>query len=355
MRFPSSALRIAGRFTAAGAIAFVLGCSDARSTSGDADVDDASVNDGGIVNDGGSRDSGLPTATLLFASGFGPGISLGEPYGFAGRGAWQDLLGTDLDTGFTFPGPNAPDALLGAHFFGVQLIAPEPIDASTVGDNVVNEIQEVVGPDGNVGHALFQNVITGSGWNAQAPLLINRHWARGEVPDLYISYWFRYPEGADDQLYLPGGGSRVQFEFKTGGYMNDWPGDYRISTVVMKGEDGRLYWMAKGDNVANGPWPRVDYWREDNHDVPVPIGEWFFYEVYWHRSGGSDGRFWSAVNGEVIVDHVGPNMGDYGLPIARIMIVNPYSGGNAPVQHHVTDFEIWDGFPCGIGASCYSR
>ena len=108
---------------------------------------------------------------------------------------------------------------------------------------------------------------------------------------------------------------RVQFEFKTGGDGGgNLNGDYRIITNMMKGADGTLY---------------------------------------WHRSSGSDGRFWSAVNGQVAVDHHGPNMGVYGLPITRIMITNPYSGGHAPVESHMTGLEIWNGFPCGVGLSRY--
>ncbi|MXS82782.1 hypothetical protein, partial [Nitrosomonas oligotropha] len=34
-------------------------------------------------------------AGLLFKSNFGAGISLGAPYGFATKGAYQDITGTD--------------------------------------------------------------------------------------------------------------------------------------------------------------------------------------------------------------------------------------------------------------------
>ncbi|QOJ22950.1 MAG: hypothetical protein HRU78_04220 [Gammaproteobacteria bacterium] len=76
----------------------------------------------------------------------------------------------------------------------------------------------------------------------------------------------------------------------------------------MKGPDNKLYWTTKGDNVANGPFTPVDYWREENHVVPVPVDKWSKFEVYWHRSSDSDGRYWAAVDGQVIVDHSGPNM-----------------------------------------------
>ncbi|MXS84238.1 hypothetical protein, partial [Nitrosomonas oligotropha] len=34
-------------------------------------------------------------ADLLFKSNFGAGVSLGAPYGFATKGAYQDITGTD--------------------------------------------------------------------------------------------------------------------------------------------------------------------------------------------------------------------------------------------------------------------
>jgi hypothetical protein len=215
-----------------------------------------------------------------------------------------------------------------------------------------------VGPKGDLVYELFINLKTkdepvGKALS-QVPLMIKRPWTIGDVNDLYISYWFKHQADLASQLdsAVSSGGWRVQFEFKTGGYNGDWPGDYRISTIVAKDRDGGLYWLSKGDNVANGPWPRVDYWQEDNRSVSVPVDRWFKYELFWHRSEGPEGRFWSAVDGQVIVDHHGPNMGNYKLPITRIMVHNAYTGGRGPVQGHVTGLEIWDGFPCGVGASC---
>ena len=118
--------------------------------------------------------------------------------------------------------------------------------------------------------------------------------------------------------------------------------------------DNQLYWVAQVYNVANGRWPRVDYWAEENHVVPVPVDKWLKFEVFWHCSSGSDGRFWAAVNGDVIVDHHGPNMGDYNLPITRIFVNDAYSGGYASIESHSTGLEIWDNFPCGEGVSCHN-
>ena len=357
-----------------GVASSLLGCASPAST-----VDAGAVPDGGDAPPDAALDApadaaadapadAAPTANLIFASSFSPDVSIGAPRDLSappsGAGlAWQDLTGQDHDTDWTWP-----VEALGAIFSGVQLITYEPVTPSTIGDYVTAEVRQVAGPHGTPVYELFQNVKikapagpspVGKG-AAQAPLLIQRPWTIGDVTDLYVTYWFKHQADLVTQLdsTVSSGNWRVQFEFKTGGYQNDWPGDYRITTNVMKGTDGQLYWYTKGDNVANGPWPRVDYWMEDNHTVPVPVDTWFRFEGYWHRSSGSDGRYWAAVDGQVIADHHGPNMGDYDLPITRIFINNPYSGGHAndtgtSVQSHMTGLEIWDGFPCGVGTTCY--
>ena len=296
-------------------------------------------------------------ATLLFKSNFGPGVSIAEPTNYfpTGNGAWQYITGTDQETGYTWP-----ISALGAEFSGVQLITREIVDSSTIGNHITNHVRSVTGPKGKPVNELFQNVKlkepAGQAF-AQAPLLIKRPWTKGDVKDLYLTYWFKYPADFASKLTLPnlGGNWRTQFEFKTGGYNNQYGGDYRIITNIIKDSSGKLYWSTVGDNKANQPEAPVQYWREANNVVPVPIDKWFKYEVYWHRSSGSDGRFWTAVDGQVIVDHWGPNIGKYNLPITRIMVNNAYTGGAAPVESHSTGLEIWDGFPCGVGVSCYKE
>ncbi|MXS83975.1 hypothetical protein, partial [Nitrosomonas oligotropha] len=227
------------------------------------------------------------SANLLFKSNLGSGVSLGAPYNFSAHGAYQMINGTDKETGYTWP-----VSALGANFSGVQLITVDPITSSTIGNYISNQIRSVAGPKGAAVNELFQQVkITGELGRAgsQAPLLIERPWKIGDVNDLYITYWFKYQADLETQLdnTVSSANWRTQFSLKTGGYNNTGEGDYRMSVTVMKGSDNKLYWMTKGDNVG-GVFPtRVDYWREDNHIVPVPIDKWFKFEVYWHRSSGT--------------------------------------------------------------------
>lgn len=295
-------------------------------------------------------------AKILFRSNFSSGVTITEPYGYypTGKGAWQQLIGTDKDTGHSWP-----IRALGANFSGLQLITMDTIEPSTIGYYITNTIRTVTGPFGTV-NELYQNVkIKGDVGEAgsQSPFVIIRPSTIGDVKNLYISYWFKYPADLASKLdsSVSSGNWRTQFEFKTGGYDgNNGRGDYRIITNVMKDIHGSLFWVTSGDNVANGPAPNIRYWTVANRIVPVPLDKWFKFEVYWNRSSGSDGRFWAAVDGQEIADYIGPNMGIDNLPITRIIPHNAYSGGYGPVESRITGFEIWDGFPCGVGISCYN-
>jgi len=304
-----------------------------------------------------SKVSASEVGKLIFKSNFGSGVVLRSPHNLYtnGLGAWQGLTGIDEETGYNWSNP-----ILNSYFNGMQLITADPVTLDTIGDYMTNEIRQVPGPKGDLVYELFTNLKIkpppGIG-SAQSPLLINRPWDKGDVTDLYMSYWFKFQPDLVERLdnTVSSGNWRVLFEFKTGGYNNTYQGDYRIQTTVLKGSDNKLYWMAKGDNVANGPWPRIDYWIDRNMTFPVPVGTWFKFEVFWHRSNSSDGRYWNAINGQTLFDHYGPNMGDLNLPINRIFIVNAYSGGTPNVQTEITGLEIWSGFPCGYGVSCYNE
>jgi len=317
------------------------------------------------------------SASMLFKTSFGSGtdVVLNLPSSIIDSQAWQTFSGTDTATGYNFPfipglgsGAELKLQLLGPYSYnGVKL------NATNVSTYFGNQIQSATGPKGGPVHELFIDLKqkdnpVGQG-GSQVPLLINRPWTIGDTGDVYISYWYKLPGDLPSKLdaFVSSGNWRTMFEWKTGGYNNTYAGDYRMKTNILKGKDGSLYWSSGWDNNANmtdktsppdlnkdgSTWEYKSFWSEPNYTVPVPLGKWFKFEVFWHRSNSGDGRYWVAVNGQTITNHYGANMGDYGFPINRIMINNAYTGGLGPVEGHLTDLHIWNGFPCGPGISCH--
>ena len=281
-----------------------------------------------------------PSAKLLFSSGFEGSTVLSVPSDCFGTGCWQNIVGIDSLTGFAWP-----VNIWGGSSTHFQLLADAPVDATTVGNYMFNQIQTVTGHNGTPTHALYQQIsqsgVSGTGPNGgptQDPFMLQ---PASETSDLYISYWLKYQPDLAQKMTNDW---RVVFEFKTAG-------DYRVIASVVTwglgagGVSVPLSWEIVGDNEANGGMPYQRFWDVYNTTVPVPVGEWFKFEVFWHRSSGSDGRVWMAVNGQVIVDHYGSNMGVNNASINRIMMPNLYSSTSYPIYQWVDDVQIWDGFP----------
>ena len=163
--------------------------------------------------------------------------------------------------------------------------------------------------------------------------------------DLYLSYWLKFQPDLLQRMTVNSWAGRVVTDWKTGNSSN--AGDYRvILSVYGDRAANRLYWNAKGDNVANGGLPEQIFWEQNNYAVPVPVGQWFRVEVFVHRSSGADGRVWMAVNGQTIVDRYGSNLGVNNLPWNRIFAFLNYSSGQSLSAYQwVDDLELWDGFP----------
>jgi len=295
------------------------------------------------------------TPKMLYKSDFSPSqFTLATPdISEDSQGAWQDWTAINATTGDL--GPVLP---YDATYSIFQYICNTVVTPSTIGDYIVNEIQKVPGPEGDSVYALFQNAkqnILANGTATQDVFLIVRDQPSTEATEMYYSFWFMFQSDMVSKLGNNKGYDnwRMMSEWKTGGST-----DYRAATVVEKNvSTGILEWISTGEGWDT-QGAHHDYWNVTNTTVAVPVGEWFRYEVYWKRSDGSDGRYWAAVNGQVIVDHHGslyPTSTQYPQKIDRIFLNNIYSGGQAPMQQWTTDLEIWDGFPCGEGVSCYGN
>jgi hypothetical protein len=316
-----------------------------------------------------------PPGSLLFRSGFENGSTLGLPgacYGGGAPGCWQPLSGTDASTANTWP-PNIWQGSNGRF----QLIGDSPLfNSATASDYIVNELQGTTVRRG--AQSLYSGVLQSGccgtspqgGGASQDPYVIEPiSEPSGASGDLYVSYWLRYQPNLAalmrTDVFAPQCGQmiwpescvnwRVLFEWKT-------RGDYRLLANVVRNpaiNGGNLFWQVVGDNNANCniyystgcPTSVTTFWSAQNTTVPVPVGEWFKVEVFWHRSSGSDGRVWMAVDGQVIVNRFGPNVGS-GLPnsgspapINRIMVSQVYTSTAYPVYQWMDDLQIWSGFP----------
>jgi len=288
-----------------------------------------------------------PSANLLFSSGFEGTTALMPPSGFYGTGAWQDLVGIDSITGFAWP-----PTIWGGGPTHFQMIAMTPIDATTLGNYQVNQIQTVTGHNGTPTQALYSE-IKQSGCTGTNPMgsCVDQDafmlQPLGETSDLYISYWIKYQPDLVQLMNPPSPNWRVLFEWKTG--FNGDDGDYRVAaSLVTWGLSGPLSWHITGDNVASpagaGSGTQI-YWEQYTTTTAQTLANWMKFEVFWHRSSGADGRVWMAVNGQVILDHLGSNMGLNNAPINRIFMPNLYGSTAFPIYQWIDDLQIWDSFP----------
>jgi hypothetical protein len=272
------------------------------------------------------------TPTRLFWTRFEPSTALG-PY--PGGSGYQDITGQDSATGYAWP-PRVNGGL--GH---LQLIDLD----RTVPDSIVAMRRH----DGTTGPVLHQVITTppGSG-NCQNPYVVE---PGSDAIDLYVRYWLYLPADLPARMTAaPEGGWRLVYEFKTRDrYGRD---DYRFGAMIRRGGD-HLYWYIGADL---GSYRKLsgdkEVWVVENHTVPVPLGRWFKFECYWHRSRGPDARFWVAVDRTTISDHYcdgkdGAQTGSYGVyggRIDRIMCFQMY-GNDRPQEQWVDDFVIYDGVP----------
>jgi hypothetical protein len=255
-------------------------------------------------------------ANLLFSSGFEGSVSLRSP-----SGGWQDISGTDSETGSTWP----------ANLWDGKTSILMLTDGS--GGSISNSIESVTGHDGTTTRALNLDVDSmQSGGVTQAPLLL----MPGSEPDsdFYISQWVKLPSNLG-QLLGPGGWMSAFGEWKTAG-------DFRVITNIVVDSSGTPRFDMKWDSNANGSAPLQTFWRETNNSVAVPQGEWMHVEFFTHRDN-SDGRVWLKVNGQTVFDHTGDNIGVNNAPIDRIFLANSYA--SRPVDVWVDDIQIWEGQP----------
>ena len=262
-------------------------------------------------------------AKLLFKSGFEADVTLLPPSDIVVTSACQELQGLDQQSGFTWP-----PVVLGSSDSALHLVDHANLQA------LDNQIQTIVGPQGVPTRVLYNaHYFTPAGKATQSPYEI-RNITEG-TSDLYIRYWIMI---SSDYLDVVGARSswRTFFEWKSKDYASG--AGFRLISYIYTDNNGTPYWHWQGD--AN---PQAAIWEIDNFDVPVPIGEWFLTEFYWHWSEGQDGRALWRVNGQVVGDYHGPSTRN-SKPIDFILMTQIY-GDITPKFQWIDDIEIWDGLP----------
>jgi hypothetical protein len=285
---------------------------------------------------------------MLFRSGYEPGVSLATPTDCYSNGCWQDATGTDSSTGNTWPAP-----LSGPSRFQLLVNSPTQPDPSSVGNWMFNDLRTVTGHKGNQTQVLYQQISqsgccgTGpqGGGSTQDALMVL---PTVDPADLYTSFWVEFQPDMVEKLHA-GDGWRVLFEFKTretatAGY------DMRLSVNITAFNGTPPVWQVYLDSKAP---TRRDLYFYDRSGVAVPVGQWFKFEVFWHRDR-VNGRVWAAVNGQPIGDFSGQTLGDNSEPIDRIMLHQLYSGSPYPIYQWIDDLQIWNRFPAAApGDSWY--
>jgi hypothetical protein len=281
-----------------------------------------------------------PNAKLLFKSGFENFVYLRPVSG--GYSQYQYIQGTDNSTNYAWPVTAwSPNPLL-TGLLGVITSSnfnPAPEDFNNY---IQNAIENVTGPNGNLTYSLRQEIVKPSPNTCCTQDSFQIAGLTTPLIDSYVRYWIKLNPEFLSQVQTYGVNFwRVLWEMKTST-------DYRIATFIYGNSAGQPYFFVHADNSPAGVYPYQEFWAVSNTSVPVPLDQWFFVEFYLHRSAGSDGRFYWAVNGQTIADQYGPNYGINNENVNALMFSNLY--GNSihlnPAYQWIDDLEVWDLPPC---------
>ena len=288
---------------------------------------------------------GASAQTLLFKSGFEGNTALDTIPSNATSDYFQHFSGLDTTTGFTWPMSfwSAYAVTTGLH--------PIVSGSNAVSAYITDDIESVVGHTGSTTNALkIGSSAPAPGFCCtQVPFQISH--PIPQVTDFYVRYWTKLnPEFLAQEQAGGGNFFRTMLELKTFT-------DYRIATFIYGSSSLVPYWAVVVDNDPEGTGPTCPAgacWSSYNSTVPVSTTQWMLMEYYLHRSAGSDGRFFWAVNGQTVVDHHGPTYGANQENMDFLAFLNVYGTNMQPAYQWVDDVEVWDlppctTLPCGAG------
>ena len=282
--------------------------------------------------------STLPAQTLLFSSGFEGSSTLAPVTSSASGDNYQHFSGLDPQTGYSWP----------MNFWGANATTTglHPIvgGSNPVRTYITDDIESVAGHAGSPTNALRIGARgPGPGFCCtQVPFQIAG--PSQQVTDFYVRYWTKLnPEFLAQEVDGGNNFFRTMLELKTFT-------DYRIATFIYGATSLVPYWAVVVDNKPEGPGPGCPAgacWTASNSSFQVPTGQWMLMEYYLHRSTGSDGRFFWAVNGNTVVDHSGPTYGANRENIDFLAFLNVYGTNMNPAYQWIDDIQVWNLPPCG--------
>jgi len=278
------------------------------------------------------------TANLLFKSGYDDTMTIHSPDPcdtVKKDTCFVDISGTDSVSGYAWD-----SHYLWGGYGRFQTTTGGGINTpADVAAYITNERVEVIGPNGTptkVLHQSINQIPNPKTVTPQDPYLIQNMTSTGARDNLYIRFWMKLQPN-------PGGTWRILSQWKTGG-------DYRVSLYLVRDfwcttSTPQYHWAVSADDDANAGLPTIDRkWEVRNMTAAVPLsGQWFKVEFFTHRSTGSDGRVWVAINGETIADYQGSTK--VSGEITRVMAHQLYTNGGAPNEQWIDDLEIWDDAP----------
>jgi hypothetical protein len=294
----------------------------------------------------------LDPAGLLFRSGFEDGTRLDPIDRNADGDFFQHFSGVDNSTSYEWPLTlwQARAATTGIHSIAGS--------GNRVSSYVNNYLETVPGPSGQPTRALRMGISGPSPRFCCIQSMFQIAGMQQPVRSVYVRAWMKLnPEVAAQAEANQRDFWRTLFELKT-------LHDYRLAAFVVANAAGRLSWRASADNNPDGsrpPCPPNACWTQDNTTLPAKVDEWFLQEFYLERSAGGDGRFFWAVNGNVLVDRHGPALGAYQENVHFLALSALYGDGKnmSPAYQWLDDLEIWDrppcpSLPCGLAGTASS-
>lgn len=279
-----------------------------------------------------------PSSKLIFKSGFGEGVAIlpmDAPYNRLATN--QGIEGSDV-LGHSWPiDLRSPTK---SKFHHIINNVPGATPVPDLNDYFDTHIETVTGRNGTPTEALYQSLLQGASATSQSWYEIYYD-TPSAVSDenTYVSYWMKFQDNLLETMVAP--------EWRSVFFWKTENTDYRVEAYVYRNtnNNGNPYFYIHGDKFKTISGNYEKDWSEFSYDIPVPIGEWFKMEFFWHRSTGADGRVYWAVNGELVADRFGPNYGDYNNSINRISPFGLYTSPTAyPVYQWVDDLEICDDF-----------